>query len=266
MNKQELIAQIRRKKSVLCVGLDSDIQKIPRHLLNREDPVFEFNKAIIEATHEYAVSYKINTAFYESNGVPGWISLQKTLEIIPKHCFTIADAKRGDIGNTSDQYARTFFETYPFDSVTVAPYMGYDSISPFLQYTGKWAIVLGVTSNEGSKDFQMLQVGAKQLFEQVLETVKGYGNTDNTMFVVGATRTDQIQQVRAVVPDHFLLIPGVGAQGGDLDEVMQHAMNKDVGMLINVSRGIIFADTSERFAEVAGEKAQSYRNSMAGYL
>lgn len=266
MNKQELIAQIRSKKSVLCVGLDSDIQKIPRHLLDKEDPVFEFNKAIIEATQEYAVSYKINTAFYESNGVQGMISMQKTLEIIPKDCFTIADAKRGDIGNTSDQYARTFFETYPFDSVTVAPYMGYDSISPFLKYTGKWAIVLGVTSNEGSKDFQMLQVGSKQLFEQVLETVKGYGNTDNTMFVVGATRTDQIQQVRAVVPDHFLLIPGVGAQGGDLDEVMQYAMNDEVGILINVSRGIIFADTSERFATVAGEKARSYRDSMAGYV
>src|SRR5690606_30584752 len=168
MNRQTLAQEIFRKKSVLCVGLDSDIHKIPKHLLEQEDPVFEFNKAIIEATREYAVSYKINTAFYESNGIAGWISMQKTLELIPKNCFTIADAKRGDIGNTSDQYARTFFETYPFDSVTVAPYMGYDSISPFLKYTGKWAIVLGVTSNEGSKDFQMLQLGAKQLFEQVL--------------------------------------------------------------------------------------------------
>lgn len=266
MTKQELIAQIRKKKSVLCVGLDTDIHKLPKHLLDLEDPVFEFNKAIIEATQDYAVAYKINTAFYESMGIKGWVSMQRTLEMISKDCFTIADAKRGDIGNTSDQYAKTFFETYPFDSVTVAPYMGYDSIEPFLRYPGKWAIVLGVTSNEGSNDFQRLNVGDRQLFEQVLETVKGFGTDENTMFVVGATRTELLKQVRRIVPDHFLLIPGVGAQGGDLDQVMKDATNDEAGVLINVSRGIIFADPSADYARVAGEQAKMYRYAMSQYL
>lgn len=266
MKRQEIIAQIKKKKSVLCVGLDTDITKIPKHLLTLEDPVFEFNKAIIEATNEYAVSYKINTAFYEANGIEGWISMQKTLAIIPKNCFTIADAKRGDIGNTSDQYAKAFFEKIPFDSITIAPYMGKDSISPFLQYEGKWAIVLGITSNEGSKDFQWLSVGDKQLFEQVLETVKGYGTDENTMFVVGATRTDQLAKVRSIVPNHFLLIPGIGAQGGDLTEVLKAALNKDYGVLINVSRGIIFADNGADFAAAAREQAQYYQREMAAFI
>lgn len=266
MNRQELIAQIRRKKSVLCVGLDTDIEKIPAHLLQEEDPVLAFNKAIIEATQDYAVAYKINTAFYEANGIQGWISMQKTLELIPADCFTIADAKRGDIGNTSDQYAKAFFKNLSFDSITVAPYMGYDSVAPFLQYEGKWAIVLGVTSNAGSKDFQLQTVGNKQLFEVVLETVKDYGTDENTMFVVGATRTDQLQQVRAIIPNHFLLIPGVGAQGGDLDEVMKNTLNQDAGILINVSRGIIFADKSVDFAKLAGEQATAYQKAMSVYL
>lgn len=266
MKRQEIIAQIKKKKSVLCVGLDTDITKIPKHLLELEDPVFEFNKAIIEATHEYAVSYKINTAFYEANGIEGWISMQKTLAIIPENCFTIADAKRGDIGNTSDQYAKAFFEKIPFDSITIAPYMGKDSISPFLQYEGKWAIVLGITSNEGSKDFQWLSVGDKELFEQVLETVKGYGTDENTMFVVGATRTEQLEKVRSIVPNHFLLIPGIGAQGGDLTEVLKAALNKDYGVLINVSRGIIFADNGADFAAAAREQAQYYQREMAAFI
>lgn len=266
MNRQLLSAQISKKKSVLCVGLDSDIHKIPRHLMKEEDPVLAFNKAIIDATKDYAVAYKINTAFYESRGVEGWISMQKTLELIPQDCFKIADAKRGDIGNTSDQYARAFFKTMKFDALTIAPYMGYDSVSPFLQYEGKWAIVLGVTSNEGSKDFQLLETEGKQLFEVVLERVSTYGSDENTMFVVGATRLEQLQQVRAVVPNHFLLIPGVGAQGGDLDEVMKNTLTDDGGILINVSRGIIFADTSEYFAEVAGLKAKAYQEAMAVYL
>lgn len=266
MTRKELIEQIRKKKSCLCVGLDSDINKIPRHLLDHEDPVFAFNKAIIEATSEYAVAYKINTAFYESNGLAGWVSMQKTLDIIPGDCFTIADAKRGDIGNTSDQYARAFYEQLHFDSITVAPYMGYDSIAPFLKYEGKWAIVLGITSNEGSKDFQLLDTGGKQLYERVLETTKEYGTDENMMYVVGATRSEQLHHVRSIIPGHFLLIPGVGAQGGDLDTVMKASLNKDYGILINVSRGVIFADTGESFAEAAGMQARMYQQQMSVYI
>src|SRR5690606_3053461 len=232
MNRQQLIEQIRTKKSFLCVGLDSDLTKIPRHLFATADPVFEFNKAIIDATKDYAVAYKINTAFYESQGVKGWTSMAKTLSYIPKECFTIADAKRGDIGNTSEQYAKTFFDTYNFDSVTVAPYMGEDSVSPFLQFPGKWAIVLGLTSNKGSHDFQLQQSGSQLLYERVLETVSTWGNTDNLMFVVGATRSEQLENVRRMIPNHFLLLPGVGAQGGDLAMLAKTTMNKDVGILV----------------------------------
>lgn len=267
MNRQALIDSIRSKKSVLCVGLDTDPSKIPANLSAHEDPVFAFNKAIIDATHPYTVAYKLNTAFYEARGINGWISLQKTLEYIPEGIFTIADAKRGDIGNTADQYAATFFDTYPFDSVTVAPYMGEDSVKPFLQREDRWAIVLGLTSNKGSQDFQMLQLAeGGYLYEQVLRKVSGWGSTGNLMFVIGATQGAQLQHVRSIIPDHFLLIPGVGAQGGDLDTVCRTAMNKDGGILINVSRAVIFAGSGADFAEKVGEAAASYQQQMAKYL
>ena len=266
MTKKELIEQIRLKKSVLCVGLDTDLSKIPSHLLQEADPMFAFNKAIIDATKEYTVSYKINTAFYEAYGEKGWQSLAKTLDYIPKNIFTIADAKRGDIGNTSTQYAKTFFETYNFDSVTIAPYMGKDSVAPFLQFEGKWGIVLGITSNEGSLDFQHLISDGKPLYEHVLTTVSTWGTTDNIMFVVGATRKEQLAQVRAICPDHFFLIPGVGAQGGDVATVCANTMNKDAGILINVSRGVIYVSNGLDFAEKAGEAAQQDQQDMAVYL
>jgi orotidine-5'-phosphate decarboxylase len=266
MNRTELVASIRRKKSVLCVGLDTDPSKLPAHLHSAEDPVFAFNKAIIDATHEYTVAYKINTAFYEAQGIKGWLSLQKTLEYIPEGIFTIADAKRGDIGNTADQYAATFFDVYPFHSVTVAPYMGEDSVKPFLKRSDRWAIVLGLTSNKGSQDFQMLQQRNGFLYEEVLRKVSSWGSPDNLMFVIGATQTSQLSHIRTIIPDHFLLIPGVGAQGGDLDEVCRAAMNKDAGILINVSRAVIFASNTEDFAEKAGEAARGYQQQMANYL
>ena len=266
MNRQALISVIRAKKSVLCVGLDTDPTKIPQHLLADEDPVFAFNKAIIDATHPYTVAYKINTAFYEAQGIKGWISLQKTLDYIPEGIFTIADAKRGDIGNTADQYARTFFEAYPFHSVTVAPYMGEDSVRPFLQHDGHWAIVLGLTSNKGSQDFQMLPQGSGFLYEEVLRKVASWATPDNLMFVIGATQGSQLEHVRSIIPDHFLLIPGVGAQGGDLDTVCRVAMNKDAGILINVSRAVIFASNGEDFAEQADLAAADYQRQMAKYL
>ena len=266
MNRSELAGHIFKKKSVLCVGLDTDITKIPRHLMEEQDPVFSFNKAIIDATKEHAVAYKINTAFYEAQGIPGWVSLQRTLEYIPKDIFTIADAKRGDIGNTSEQYARTFFHTYPFDSVTVAPYMGEDSVKPFLQFEGKWSIVLGLTSNAGSGDFQLQQCGDELLYQKVLRTVASWGTPDNIMFVIGATRKEQLQEVRALLPEHFLLVPGVGAQGGDVDTVCRNACNKDGGVLINVSRGIIFAGAGEDFAERANEEARKYQGEMGVFL
>ncbi len=262
MNRIELIENIFRKKSVLCVGLDSDPGKIPGHLWLEEDPVFAFNKAIIDATKDSAVAYKLNTAFYEAQGVKGWISMQRTLEYIPGDIFTIADAKRGDIGNTSEQYARTFFHTYPFDSVTVAPYMGADSVQPFLQFQDKWAIVLGLTSNAGSADFQLQQCGEELLYEKVLKTVASWGTPDNIMFVIGATRKEQLNEVRQLLPDHFFLVPGVGAQGGDVDTVCSNAFTKDAGLLINVSRGIIFADSSGSFAERAHEEARKYQKEM----
>jgi orotidine-5'-phosphate decarboxylase len=266
MNRQKLIEQIRRKKSFLCVGLDTDITKIPTHLFATEDPVFEFNKAIIDATKDNAVAYKINTAFYEAQGLKGWISMGKTLDYIPKDIFTIADAKRGDIGNTAEQYAKTFFDTYPYDSITVAPYMGKDSVTPFMQFPNKWAIVLGLTSNEGSKDFQLQPCGDELLYEKVLKTVSSWGTVDNTMFVVGATRQEQLERIRQIIPDHFLLIPGVGAQGGDLNTVAKAAMNKDVSILVNVSRAIIFAGNGMEYADQAAKAAADYREQMEQFF
>ncbi len=232
MTKAELTGQIKKKKSFLCVGLDTDIRKIPAHLLREKDPVFEFNRQIIDATFDYAVAYKPNLAFYESLGAKGWESLEKTIEYLPKDVFTIADAKRGDIGNTSGLYARAFFELLNFDAITVAPYMGEDSVKPFLDYTGKWVILLALTSNKGSADFQtrLLDGGTKNLYEQVLETSIGWGTTDNMMYVVGATKAESLAHVRTIVPDHFLLVPGVGAQGGSLAEVAKHGMNQDCGV------------------------------------
>jgi len=266
MNRAELVAEIKKKKSLLCVGLDTDITKIPSFLLDEEDPIFAFNKAIIDATQEYTVAYKLNIAFYESKGAAGWISLQKTLDYIPKNIFSIADAKRGDIGNTSTQYAQTFFETYSFDSVTVAPYMGKDSVAPFLQYPGKWAIVLGLTSNAGSADFQLQPCGDELLYEKVLKTVAQWGSQDNLMFVIGATRAEQLSHVRSMLPHHFFLVPGVGAQGGDVDTVCSSCVHEDGGVLINVSRGVIYAGSDANFAQAAREAAKQYQQQMAAYI
>ncbi len=275
MNRKELVTQIFSKKSYLCVGLDTDISKIPQHLLQEEDPVFAFNKAIIDATLEHCVAYKINTAFYESLGVKGWMALEKTVNYIPDSHFKIADAKRGDIGNTSDQYAKAFFETMPFDSVTVAPYMGEDSVKPFLQYPGKWAIVLGLTSNKGAADFEMQQLISSNgeahlrpayLYERVLDTVMKWGTTDNLMFVVGATQAEEFVNIRSIIPDHFLLVPGVGAQGGSLKDISEKAMNKDCGLLINASRSIIYASSGFDFAEKAAAEAKALSGEMKYYL
>jgi orotidine-5'-phosphate decarboxylase len=266
MNRSELVSIIRQKKSVLCVGLDTDLTKIPSHLLNEPDPALAFNKAIIDATKDFTVCYKINTAFYEAQGIDGWKTMKETLEYIPKDIFTIADAKRGDIGNTSEQYAKTFFHTYPFDSVTVAPYMGKDSVGPFLQFENKWAIVLGLTSNPGSADFELQQCGEELLYEKVLKTVSSWGSPENLMFVIGATRKEQLKHVREMLPDHFFLIPGVGAQGGDVPTVCGNTLNKDGGILINVSRAVIYASTGKDFAEAAHKAAKEYQEQMAVYL
>ncbi|MTI31032.1 orotidine-5'-phosphate decarboxylase [Xanthovirga aplysinae] len=268
MNKQQLFDQIKKKQSYLCVGLDTDLNKIPKHLLKKEDPVFEFNKAIIDATADYCVAYKPNIAFYEAMGAKGWESLQKTLAYIPNDIFTIADAKRGDIGNTSGLYARAFFENMDFDSVTVAPYMGKDSVTPFLEFKNKWVILLALTSNEGSGDFQQLVLeGSKEkLFENVLKKSQEWGRDDQLMYVVGATRANQLQEVRKNVPHHFLLVPGVGAQGGSLQEVSRYGMNEQCGLLVNSSRGIIYASKEGDFAEVAGQKAKELQEEMAKYL
>jgi orotidine-5'-phosphate decarboxylase len=266
MTRSELIQQIRQKKSYLCIGLDSDLQKIPTHLLDTEDPIFEFNKQLIDATKDLCVSYKLNTAFYEANGVRGWQTLGKTLNYIPKSVFTIADAKRGDIGNTSTQYARAFFEAMSFDSITVAPYMGKDSVKPFLDFENKWTIVLGLTSNEGAYDFQYLQSEEQALFKHVIQKVASWGNTDNLMFVIGATKTAQLAEVRKLIPDHFLLVPGVGAQGGSLEDVSKIGMNKDVGLLVNASRQIIYAGQGTDFAEKAREEALKLQQEMERYL
>lgn len=262
MNRAALINNINVKKSVLCVGLDTDLSKIPSHLLKEDDPAFAFNKAIIDATKDFTVSYKINTAFYEAQGIAGWQTMQRTLEYIPKNIFTIADAKRGDIGNTSEQYARTFFQTYPFDSVTVAPYMGEDSVKPFLGFEGKWAIVLGLTSNKGSGDFQLQNCGNELLYEKVLKTVSTWGSNENTMFVIGATRAEQLKHVRSILPSHFFLIPGVGAQGGDVPTVCRNTFTNDGGILINVSRGVIYAGNDEHFADKAYDTAKAYQKEM----
>ncbi|WP_143307008.1 orotidine-5'-phosphate decarboxylase [Chitinophaga vietnamensis] len=266
MNRQELVNLIKERQSYLCVGLDTDIQKIPKHLLAHADPVFAFNKAIIDATKDLCVAYKINTAFYESMGIRGWESLQRTVEYIPEGIFTIADAKRGDIGNTSAQYAKTFFETYQFDSVTVAPYMGRDSVMPFLQFPEKWAIMLGLTSNEGAQDFELQQFGEEYLFEKVMKAGMQWGTPENLMFVVGATQSSQLGYIRKLVPEHFFLVPGVGAQGGSLEEISKQAMNKDCGLLVNASRAIIYAGNGEDFATDARNIALQYQQEMAEYL
>ncbi|MEQ8908464.1 MAG: orotidine-5'-phosphate decarboxylase [Vicingaceae bacterium] len=267
MNRKALVEQIKKKKSFLCVGLDTDLQKIPSFLNDFDDPVFEFNKRIIDATRDLVVAYKPNLAFYEAMGAKGWESLKKTIDYIPKNIFTIADAKRGDIGNTSLSYAKTFFETYNFDSVTVAPYMGSDSVTPFLQHQGKWAIVLGLTSNQGAFDFQFqkLEEGS-MLFEKVLETSQKWGTEENMMYVVGATKAEHLQLVRKVIPNHFLLVPGVGAQGGSLDEVCQNGLNSDIGLLVNSSRGVIYAGKEQDFDQKAREAALAIQNQMATYV
>jgi orotidine-5'-phosphate decarboxylase len=266
MTRQQLIDQVRKKRSYLCIGLDSDITKIPRHLLSEPDPVFAFNKQIIDATLEYCVSYKINTAFYEALGLPGWESMANTLDYIPPTHLTIADAKRGDIGNTSTQYAKAFFEALDFDAITVAPYMGSDSVKPFLEYKGKWTILLGLTSNIGAKDFELQPAGDELLYEKVMKTAAQWGSTENLMYVVGATQADEFINIRKITPDHFYLVPGVGAQGGSLKEISEKAMNKDVGILVNVSRAVIFASNGEDFAFKAGEVAKQYRDEMSLYL
>ncbi|MBL7739327.1 MAG: orotidine-5'-phosphate decarboxylase [Chitinophagaceae bacterium] len=266
MTRQQLIEQIQKKKSYLCVGLDTDITKIPQHLLSDTDPIFAFNKAIIDATKDLCVSYKINTAFYEALGLKGWEAMEKTVHYIGDDHFKIADAKRGDIGNTSSQYARAFFEAMPFDAVTVAPYMGEDSVKPFLEYPGKWAIVLGLTSNKGAKDFELQSSGEQLLYEKVLTTVSRWGNTGNLMFVVGATQADEFINIRKLTPDHFYLVPGVGAQGGSLKDISEKAMNKDGGLLVNASRAIIYASGKEDFAEAARKVADGYQAEMSQYL
>jgi orotidine-5'-phosphate decarboxylase len=266
MTRQQLVEQIFKKKSYLCVGLDSDITKIPQHLLSEPDPVSSFNKAIIDATKDLCVAYKINTAFYESLGVKGWETMEKTVQYIGNAHFKIADAKRGDIGNTSSQYAKAFFETMPFDAITVAPYMGEDSVKPFLEYDGKWAIVLGLTSNKGANDFELQKSGGQLLYEKVLTTVSQWGSPDNLMFVIGATQASEFINIRKLTPDHFYLVPGVGAQGGSLKEISEKAMNKDCGLLVNVSRAIIFASDKEDFAEKARAVAQQYQQEMKNYL
>ena len=266
MNRQEIIAQIREKKSYLCVGLDSDIDKIPKFLHSYSDPVFEFNRRIIDATKDYCVSYKINTAFYESRRIKGWESMEKTVHYIPSTHFKIADAKRGDIGNTSSQYAKAFFEALPFDGITVAPYMGADSVKPFLEYENKWTILLGLTSNSGARDFELQPAGNMFLYEQVITTASSWGNSGNLMFVIGATQADSFTRIRELAPEHFYLVPGVGAQGGSLEEISKKAMNKDIGLLVNASRAIIFASEKEDFESEAAVIAKQYQFEMAGYI
>lgn len=267
MTRQELVAQIKKKQSFLCIGLDTDLDKIPAHFLKMEDPIFEFNKAIIDATSEYCVAYKPNVAFYECYGPKGWISLQKTLDYIPKDCFTIADAKRGDIGNTSTYYAKTFYEYLNFDSVTVAPYMGEDSVTPFLEFKDKWVILLALTSNKGALDFQMMQdTNGNKFFEEVLKKSSQWGTPENLMYVVGATRAEGIGEVRKLVPDHFFLVPGVGAQGGSLHDVANYGWNKDCGLLVNSSRGILYASNQMDFAEKARAEAKILQEEMAKIL
>ncbi|MEP6712751.1 MAG: orotidine-5'-phosphate decarboxylase [Ferruginibacter sp.] len=279
MHRNILIEQIKQKKSYLCIGLDTDPNKIPMHLKGNTNAVFEFNKAIIDATKDLCVSYKINTAFYEAHGVKGWEAMEQTVNYIPATHFKIADAKRGDIGNTSSQYAKAFFETLSFDAITVAPYMGEDSIRPFLEYENKWTIVLGLTSNKGATDFEMLRVVSEDtnhgdskdtnhnyLYEKVLNTVSRWGNINNLMFVTGATQAKELENIRKIIPDHFLLVPGVGFQGGSLAETSKYGLTKDCGLLVNASRGIIYAGDKENFADEAREIALQYQTEMAGLL
>lgn len=270
MTYSELSELIIRKQSYLCVGLDTDPRKLPPHLLTEADPVFTFNKAIIDATADFAVAYKPNIAFYEAQGPRGWESLQKTLDYIPDNCFTIADAKRGDIGNTSALYARTFFDPTAaglnFDSITVAPYMGHDSVLPFLDYAGKWVILLALTSNAGSADFQRQPVGEQELFEVVIQTAQIWAGPDRLMFVVGATQADELSRIRELAPDHFLLVPGVGAQGGSLAEVSRRGLTPGGGLLVNASRSILYASNGLDFADRARDEARALQLEMAGYL
>jgi orotidine-5'-phosphate decarboxylase len=287
MTRQQLTARIRSTGTYLCVGLDTDPTKIPAHLQSHADPVFEFNRQIIDATKDHCVAYKINTAFYESSGAKGWETMERTVDYIPSTHFKIADAKRGDIGNTSAHYAKAFFEILAFDAVTVAPYMGEDSVRPFLEHTGKWTILLGLTSNVGAKDFELQRMapspaspaaslrrpeelgrptGEGFLYEQVLTTASRWGTPDNLMFVIGATQADSFSAVRRLTPDHFYLVPGVGAQGGSLQEISDKAMNKDVGLLVNASRAVIFASSGEDFAEAATRVAAGYHQEMKAHL
>ena len=267
MTRSALAEQIRLKKSYLCIGLDTDIQRIPEHLRSLPDPVFAFNKAIIDATKDLCVAYKPNIAFYESMGAKGWESLARTLDYIPDNIFTIADAKRGDIGNTSRLYARAFFETLDFDAVTVAPYMGVDSVAPFLEFDDKWVILLALTSNKGSNDFQLTaQEEGQPLYEKVMRTAMTWGTPDNLMFVVGATHPEKMQDIRRIAPDHFLLVPGVGAQGGDLEGLSRYGLNEDRGLLVNSSRGIIYAGDGDDFAEKARDAALTLKRKMEGML
>ncbi len=266
MTRQELIAQIQQKKSFLCIGLDVDLSKIPAHLLTEEDPIFEFNKQIIDATHHLAVAYKPNIAFYEAHGIVGWKALKKTIEYLNKNypdLFTIADAKRGDIGNTSSMYAKAFFEDLNFDSITVAPYMGSDSVEPFLSFENKNTILLALTSNKGGLDFQGLKAGEQELYKEVLKTALTWKNSQNLMFVVGATKAAYFEEIRKIVPDHFLLVPGVGAQGGNLQDVCKYGLNKDCGLLVNSSRGIIYAGNDENFVLSARKEAQKLQYEMS---
>ena len=274
MTRQQLLQQIQDKKSYLCVGLDTDLTKIPKHLQSHPDAIFEFNKQIIDATQDLCVSYKINTAFYEAMGLKGWEAMQKTVDYIPAEQFTIADAKRGDIGNTSSQYARAFFEAMNFDAITVAPYMGEDSVRPFLEYENKWTIVLGLTSNKGSDDFQQLILNDSlsekskpiALYQTVIEKIARWGTPDNLMFVTGATKASDFEGIRSIIPNNFLLVPGVGAQGGSLKDVSKYGLNKDCGLLVNASRAIIYASEKEDFAVRARIVAQEYQQEMSGYL
>ena len=269
MTTQQLVDQIKKKKSFLCVGLDVDLNKIPPHLLQTEDPIFEFNKAIIDATHHLCVAYKPNIAFFEAYGLKGWKALEKTINYLNENhpeIFTIADAKRGDIGNTSTMYAKAFFEDLAFDSVTIAPYMGKDSVEPFLAFKDKHTILLALTSNQGAFDFQTKLVDGKELYKQVLETSKTYANSENLMYVVGATKAEYLSEIRQIIPDSFLLVPGVGAQGGNLQDVCKYGMTKDVGLLINSSRGIIYASNQEDFAQAAAQKAEELQKQMQAIL
>ena len=268
MTRAQLVEQIRKKKSYLCVGLDTDLTKIPKHLLAGPDPIFEFNKQIIDATHDFTVAYKPNLAFYEALGAKGWESLQKTIEYIPKDIFTIADAKRGDIGNSSSLYAKAFFEQMNFDALTVAPYMGEDSVKPFFEFKNKWVILLAHTSNSGSADFQLLESkqSGRRLYEEVIVKSGQWGTPDNLMYVVGATRADKISEIRKLAPDHFFLVPGIGAQGGDLEMVSRHGMNKDCGLLVNSARAIIYSSSGKDFASAAGKEAKNLKLAMEQIL